>query len=248
MDCRKAGVPPPNGSTILREYSVVKSFLPGSPRLSERAMSGWRGARFSRRFAGMDPNRFTDTCGGCFRTGRLLVRRIIRSGTYFRVFKPDWNDPLDTSFSKETGGRWNAPGKFGVLSLCASLAVAAANARKQHSARAIRLFDLRPERRPSLLQVNVPNGSVLDVVSEIGVREARLPADYPWNVANERCQPIGFRAYRSGRLRGIASRCAAECAPRQWLGEELSWFDCAPALKESGPRRTFARWYPDVIP
>ena len=176
------------------------------------------------------------------------MRRVTRGATYYRVFKPDWNDPLDFSFSKERGGRWNPSGAFGVLSLNATVAVAAANARVQHRGRAIGLFDLRPDRRPRLLQVHVPNSVVLDVVSKSGVRDLRLSPQFPWNVPHERCQPIGLRAYLSAEFRGIASRSAAECTSDEWLGEELSWFDSSPFLPENGPRRSFARWYPDPIP
>jgi hypothetical protein len=176
------------------------------------------------------------------------MRSATRAGTYFRVYKPDWTDPLDTSFSKRLGGRWNAPGTFGVLSLNSTLTVAAANARSQHHGRAIKLFDLRPERRPSLLEVRVPKSIVLDVVTELGVRDARLPDHFPWNVPHERCRTIGLRAYRSGAFRGIASRSAAECSRGQWLGEELSWFDTSAQLPENGPRRLFSQWYPDVVP
>jgi hypothetical protein len=176
------------------------------------------------------------------------VRRTHRAGTYFRVFKPRWDDPLDSAFSKRFGGRWNAPGAFGVLSLNATLAVAAANARLRHRGRAIGLFDLQPRSRPHLLQVHVPRSAVLDVVTDWGVNELRLPANFPWNVSHELCRPIGSRAYESKAFRGIASRSAAECSPHDWLGEELSWFDSAPPLRENGPRRAFAQWYPDAIP
>jgi hypothetical protein len=176
------------------------------------------------------------------------MRSATRAGTYFRVYKPDWTDPLDSSFSKRIGGRWNAPGAFGVLSLNATVTVAATNARSQHRGRAIKLFDLRPERRPSLLQVSVPKSSVLDAVTERGVRDARLPDHFPWNFSHERGRTVGLRAYRSGRLRGIASRSAAECSRDEWLGEELSWFDTSPRLRENGPRRAFGQWYPDVVP
>jgi hypothetical protein len=176
------------------------------------------------------------------------MQAATRAGTYFRVYKPDWTNPLDNTFSKTVGGRWNAPGTFGVLSLNSTLIVAAANARRQHRGRAIGLFDLRPERRPWLLQVKVPKSTVLDLVSEQGVRGLRLPEHFPWGVARDRCQPIGLRAYRSGHFQGIASRSAAECSPHHWVGEELSWFDSSPPLRENGPRRPFERWYPDVTP
>lgn len=176
------------------------------------------------------------------------MHAITRGGTYLRVFKPGWGDPLDTRFSFERGGRWNAPGTFGVLYLNATVAVAAANVRAQHPGRAIGLFDLKPDRRPWLLHVHVPRSHVLDVVTLSGIGALRLPLHYPYDVSHERCRIIGKRAYADRDLRGIACRSAAECTVTWSCGEELAWFDRAPALRESGARRPFAQWYPDAIP
>jgi hypothetical protein len=176
------------------------------------------------------------------------MKGLRRSGTYCRVFKPDWADPLDTSPSKLFGGRWNAPGSFGALYLNRDTTVAAANCRAQHAGRAIGLFDLQPDRRPRLLRVDVPDSPCLDVVSPSGIEELRLPAAFPLGVDHNRCRPIGLRAYRDGRFRGIACRSAAECRAMYWVGEELAWFDSSPVLRENGPRQDFASWYPDPIP
>ncbi len=176
------------------------------------------------------------------------MRRAIRRGTYYRVFKPKWSDPLDTAYSKRFGGRWNAPAAFGALYLNATIEVAAANARMQHRGRALGLFDLLPSARPSLLQVHIPSSHVLDVVSPHGVRAVRLPATYPFGVTQERCRPIGARAYAMAELRGIACRSSAEAAPTSWLGEEVAWFDRSPRPKENGSRRAFEEWYPDAYP
>ena len=175
------------------------------------------------------------------------MQTIARGGTYYRVAKPDWAQPLDTSFSKAAGGRWNPPGSFGALYLSQTVEVAAANARTQHRGRAIGLFDLRPDRRPMLLTVSASAAQVLDVVTPAGIQALRLPSAYPFRVDHARCRPIGRRAYRSG-LPGIACRSAAECTPSSWLGEELAWFDNAPPVTETHPRRVFADWYPDSIP
>jgi len=59
------------------------------------------------------------------RTG--LMRHLERGGTYLRVVDPAWADPLDASFSRRAGGRWNPPG-FAALYLCRDLETARANA------------------------------------------------------------------------------------------------------------------------
>jgi hypothetical protein len=176
-----------------------------------------------------------------------VLKAVFRAGRYFRVFKPDWTNPLDTRPSLGHGGRWNGPGVFGALYLAKTIAVAAANARRQHRGRAIGLFDLKPGRRPHLLTVTVPHSLHLDVVSQNGVRALKLPANFPWQIDHATCQAIGLKAYHEPRLRGIAARSAAECSAADWLGEELAWFDRSPALREV-ERQTFARWYPDVYP
>lgn len=177
------------------------------------------------------------------------MRSIIREGTYYRVYKPDWNDPLDTTCAKRSNdNRWNPPNEFGALYLNRTLNVAAANARAQHAGRAVGLFDLKPERRPHLLQVAVPRARVLDVVTASGIRALHLPKAYPFGVPHARCWPIARRAYADATLNGIACRSAAECTRTTWVGEELAWFDRAPVLKKNGSRRDFASWYPDPMP
>ncbi len=175
------------------------------------------------------------------------MKAILRGGHYHRVYKPDWQDPLDTQPDRERGGRWNAPRSFGLLYLNATLVVAAANARTHHAGRAIGLFDLKPERRPHLLTLDVPRSLQLDVVTSEGLSALGLPGTYPWRVAHSRCRPIGKLAYKEQRLGGIASRSAAECSPTEWLGEELAWFDRSPALAVIATQ-SFAAWYPDVQP
>ena len=175
------------------------------------------------------------------------MQTIERSGTYFRVAKPEWTNPLDPAYSKEVGGRWNPPGEFGALYFSRTLVVAAANARWQHRNRAIRLFDLRPNSRPVLLTVTIPRAHPLDVVTAKGVRALRLPASYPYGVGHDRCHPIARRAMKAG-IPGVACRSAAECTLAEWIGEELAWFDNQEPPMEAAPRLLFADWYPDSIP
>ena len=172
---------------------------------------------------------------------------VSRGGTYYRVCKPDWDDCADTSHAKANGARWNPRGAFGALYLCATIEVAAANARSQHSGRAIGLFSLRPERRPQLQRFDVTSARFVDVVTPPGVAAAGLPPEFPHGVGWSRCQPIAAAAHKAGE-RGIACRSAAECEPQRWLGEELAVFDSAPQPKPVGKRRAFRDWYPDLIP
>lgn len=49
-----------------------------------------------------------------------VVRHVRRGGTYLRVADHSWRDPLSGERSRIRGGRWNAPGAFGVAYLNAS--------------------------------------------------------------------------------------------------------------------------------
>ncbi|MGH2997143.1 MAG: hypothetical protein ACRDM9_12585, partial [Gaiellaceae bacterium] len=51
-------------------------------------------------------------------------RTIRRGGPYNRLAEPSWSDPLDTSYSRRRGGRWNPPGSFGALYLNRDLRIA----------------------------------------------------------------------------------------------------------------------------
>lgn len=172
---------------------------------------------------------------------------IRRGGTYYRVFKPGWTNPLDPSFSKRQGGRWTPRGEFGALYLNATVRVAAANARFKHAGRAIGLFDLRPERRPWLMDVEVPSQNVADVVTPAGIAAAGLPKDYPIGVDHPTCWPIARAAYADKNKAGIASRSNAECTSGSCPGEELAWFDRSKPVTEL-VRRDFGAWYPGPTP
>jgi RES domain-containing protein len=176
----------------------------------------------------------------------LTLPTTTRRGPYFRVAKPDWSDPSDTSFSRAAGGRWNPPGEFGALYLNASVRVAAAQARQQHAGRAIKLFDLRPDRRPILVTFEVPRRHVVDAVDPKGRVALALPPAFPFGVTHAPCQEIARRAYRA-ELDGVASRSNAEATATETLGEELALFDRVPAPRELR-RQAFAEWYPDPIP
>lgn len=175
------------------------------------------------------------------------MKRLSRGGRYYRVANPNWADPLDPSYSKRYGGRWTPPGEFGALYLCATIDVAAANARAQHRNRAIKLFDLRPQARPSLVMVNVPENRFLDVITDAGIAALRLPHAYPFGVAYERCWPIARRAYEE-HIAGVACRSNAEATSTFWVGKELALFDYSLPVRRVGKIKPFAQWYPDAIP
>jgi hypothetical protein len=173
------------------------------------------------------------------------VIRVRRSGIYYRVCKVDWLDCLDTSYSRTHGGRWNAAGAFGVLYLNRTVDVAVARVGTMFESNEATVFDLRPERRPELLEVEASEVEAADAVSREGLASLGLPAEYPFGVGNELCQPVGQHVYEDESAAGIACRSAAGCrGPGDSPGEELALFERATDGIRPGVRRTFAEWYP----
>ncbi len=93
---------------------------------------------------------------------------------------------------------------------------------------------------------NVKTGLFIDIVTDDGIAEAKLPVTYPFEADYAQCRSIGTSAYDDGAP-GIACRSHAECTAASFVGEELAVFDrYEPPL--AGKRLSFERWYPDMIP
>jgi hypothetical protein len=173
-------------------------------------------------------------------------RHVDRGGRYARVVDPAWRRPLDPSFAAERGGRWNPPGSFPVVYLCATRDVARANVLRRFAGHAYGLLDLLPDRRPALVESDVPEHRAVDVVTDAGCRAAGLPVTYPFDgrrrrIGWQRTQPIGATAWQSGE-RSIACRSAA--LPRGERGEELAWFPRVAADRLTvATRRAFDDWF-----
>ncbi|MFB3739416.1 MAG: RES domain-containing protein [Candidatus Velamenicoccus archaeovorus] len=173
----------------------------------------------------------------------VRFRHVRRAGPYLRVADPDWVDPLDGSYAAALGGRWNPPGSFPVVYLCATVEVAQAYALRKLEGLPYGLLDLRPHRRPELVTTEVPASRPVDVVTEEGCRAAGLPSTYPRDgrgrpVPWSRCRPVGSAAWEQGEP-GIACRTAVPVE----RGEELAWFpDHGGPLPLLG-RRAFEDWF-----
>ena len=176
----------------------------------------------------------------------MRFRHVTRSGRFVRVADPAWRLPLDPSFAAGRGGRWNPPASFPVLYLCASPAVARDVVLGRFAGLPYGLLDLRSDRRPVLIETDVPSHRALDVVSDAGCRAASLPVTYPYDARGRkvgwgRTQPIGTTAWEQGE-RSIACRSAA--VPRGGNGEELAWFVRGRTDRLAvSARRSFDEWF-----
>jgi hypothetical protein len=171
----------------------------------------------------------------------LTVRR---GGEYNRLAEPNWEDPLDTSFARSTGGRWNPPGSFEVLYLNRDERVARLQADHRLAGQPYGIEDLEPAGQHDLVVVDVPEAERLDCVTDRGLEAVGLPSSYPRSpdgemVGHDVCQEIGQRAYDAAHT-GIACRSAATGATPS--DEELALFVPHAAL-DVKERRRFNAWY-----
>ncbi|MDQ3759671.1 MAG: RES family NAD+ phosphorylase [Actinomycetota bacterium] len=173
------------------------------------------------------------------------MRHVRRGGkTYSRVADPDWTDPLDPGYAALAGGRWNAPGAFGVLYLNASPEVARANVARHFQGQPYGPEDLASGAGPILVELVAPSAAYVDALSKAGLRSLGLPQSYPRHSNGRRvswsaCQPVGQRAWEAAEP-GIACRSAALTPPAR--GEELALFDRGLAL-EAEAHHEFDDWF-----
>jgi hypothetical protein len=173
-------------------------------------------------------------------------KAIRRGGAYNRLAEPAWTDPLDTTYSKARGGRWNPPNAFGVLYLNRGLRVARLRVEHKLAGHPYGLEDLDEAEQHDLVDVEVPRRAWLDCVSAAGLIAVALPASYPRHpdggvVGHSECQMIGQAALDGGRP-GVACRSAARGATT--ADEELAVFADAdgPTVTMTG-RRPFGDWF-----
>jgi hypothetical protein len=176
----------------------------------------------------------------------VRFRHLTRHGPYVRVADPGWRRPLDPSFAAARGGRWDPPGSFPVVYLCRTRTVARQLVLNRFEGLPYGLLDVRPDRRPVLIETDVAEHRAVDVVSDAGCRAASLPATYPLDengrtIGWDRTRPIGTAAWEQGE-RSIACRTAALGSAGD--GEELAWFvrTQTDRLAVSG-RRAFDGWF-----
>lgn len=173
-------------------------------------------------------------------------KTVRRGGAYNRLAEPTWTDPLDTSYSKARGGRWNPPGAFGALYLNRDLRVARLRVEHALAGQPYGVDDLDEAEQHDLVDLRVPVQGWLDCLSDGGVIAVGLPVSYPRHpdgtaVGHPECQPIGGAAFDEG-LPGVACRSAARGATT--ADEELAVFSRPSGRKVTMTgRRPFAEWF-----
>lgn len=162
---------------------------------------------------------------------------------WMRVTDPAWHDPVDSSYSVASGGRWNPPGTWAALYLNHDLDTA----RRQIS----RLLEGSPflpgdlaDDAYDLVAVTLPDEqTALDAVSDAGVAATGLPVTYPATATGERiaredCWPVATRAHRAG-LDGVWCRSAATL---DGVGLELAWWPEGRSASWDRTRSPYGEW------
>jgi RES domain-containing protein len=172
---------------------------------------------------------------------------VRRGGAYNRLAEPSWTDPLDTSYSKAGGGRWNPSGEFGALYLNRDLRTARLQVDRKLAGQPFAVEDLDPAEQHDLIEARVEGCEPLDCVTTTGLEMVGLPASYPLDargrtVTHARCRNVGAAAFDAA-LVGVACRSAARHATE--ADEELAIFDRDADLVHQTARRAFSDWYLD---
>lgn len=144
---------------------------------------------------------------------------------WLRVARPTWDDPLDPSYERGQGGRWNSAASFPVLYVNGDVATARTQIEKLLAGSPVTLDDLDDEAYVLVAAIlpSAQNGA--DAVTDGGLRALGLPDTYPRDLAGDEidhtvCQPIGREVDDAG-LDGIWCRSARTGDGR---GRELAWF------------------------
>lgn len=176
----------------------------------------------------------------------MIEERLVDGYRWLRICNRDWEDPLDDTFAKHAGGRWNPPNSWRTLYLNEDRVTARLNLELFIADWPYEPEDLRPDTGPDLAVATLPRDQrVADVHTPEGVTLVGLPRTYPLDEAGVLvdtlvCQRVGEHVEEAG-LRGV--RCRSAQAPRG-AGRELAWF---PATARSRARLLerldFEAWY-----
>ncbi|MDT8369132.1 MAG: RES family NAD+ phosphorylase [Longimicrobiales bacterium] len=165
---------------------------------------------------------------------------------------PEWNDPLDPRWARQSGGRWNPPDSHPTLYLNADIVTA-----RLQLVRLLEGTPVEPEDLADtaylLVATTLPRRQRCAVaLTPRSIVDLGLPESYPADREGQRiphsvCQRIGVAVHRHG-LRGVLARSAASVDGR---GTELAWFPATDrsrarpvwdALRDFGEWRGAERW------
>lgn len=176
----------------------------------------------------------------------MIEERLADGHPWLRICEATWEDPLDDTFARDRGGRWNPPGSWRTLYLNEDVVTARLNLDRFVADWPYEPEDLEAERGPHLAVATLPRDqTVVDVHSPDGVAAVGLPPTYPLDptgdlVDHDRCRAVGEEVRTAG-ARGI--RCRSARAPHG-AGRELAWFPATSRSRARLVRRMpFTEWF-----
>lgn len=165
---------------------------------------------------------------------------------WLRICEASWADPLDDSFAKTHGGRWNPSGSWRTLYLHEDLVTARVNLGRFIAGWPYEPEDLDDITGPHLAVATLPTEQIVaDVHTPQGVAAVGLPPTYPTDAAGDlvphgSCQAVGEQVHAAG-LRGL--RCRSAQTPHGG-GRELAWFPATSRSRARLVRRErFTEWF-----
>lgn len=144
---------------------------------------------------------------------------------WLRVADPAWAQPLDPSFARRAGGRWNAPGSYNTLYMNADVVTARLQLERLCAGTPVTIDDLDDEAYV-LIAATLPTAKrAADAISGEGLAALSLPMRYPLDeqgraVPWQTCQTVGAHIREAG-FQGVWSRSACTDDGR---GREVAWF------------------------
>lgn len=149
----------------------------------------------------------------------MVLTRPRYRGSVYRMVPASNANPTDTRFSADVrfspnGGRWNPPGTFEVLYTACHLDVCRLMYLKWLAGKGVDYDDLNPSQRRKVWELVADQSDLVDAVTDAGLLELGLRADYPRGVDHDATQPIGARL-QSERRPGIECRSAVAPARQE---------------------------------
>ncbi len=158
----------------------------------------------------------------------MITHALPSAHTWLRLTQPHYEDPFDTTFAQQRGGRWNPPTSWPTLYLNEDLATAHAQVRHLFVGRGIEPDDLGDDAPIMLAAAKLPERQqAADVFTSAGLAAAGLDSGHPLArdgvpIQRDITQAIGAEVHGAG-LGGVRCRSATGA------GCELAWFPAAAA-------------------
>jgi len=167
---------------------------------------------------------------------------------WLRVCKSTWDDPVDTSFARRIGGRWNPPESWDALYVSRDLDTARSQLDVMLEGSFVTINDLRTDEY-QLVGVELPDNQVaLDMATSGGIAGAGFAPTYPLDsagivVGREDCWPVAREGFDAD-LDGVECRSARNI---NGFGAEFCWWPRDRGVTRVTNRVTLEHWVSPLV-